>query len=76
MKREIITCDICKAEGALTCWFTTDRKMDAAGSMDDVQECLDLCHRHQWAAYKLAEQMLPYEKRQLIFNQLLSSVKK
>lgn len=74
MKRQIISCDICKTEGALTCWFTTDRKMDGAGSMDDEQESLDLCPKHQWAAYKLAEQLLPYEKRQLVLAHLKANL--
>lgn len=70
MKKEIISCDICKATGATTVWFTVDRRMDRAGSMDDVEESVDLCPKHQWSAYKLAEQLLSYEKRSLVVSHL------
>lgn len=68
MRKETIFCDVCKAEGALACYFTVDRRMDPAGSMDDVDEYLDLCPKHQWGAYKLAEQLLSYENRQKIYE--------
>lgn len=51
MKETIIYCDICRAPGALTCYFTVDRRLDPAGSSDDVQESMDLCCKHQWEAF-------------------------
>ena len=45
-------CDLCGArvEEKLRIYVATDRRMDAAGSMDDVGEQLDLCPRHLWEA--------------------------
>ena len=70
MKEVTIRCDVCKESGALTCYFYLDRKMDGAGSMDDIEEPVDLCAKHQWAAYKLAEQLLTFEQRQTVLENL------
>jgi hypothetical protein len=43
MREVIIRCDICSAAGAQTIYLTVDRRMDGAGSMEDVQESADLC---------------------------------
>jgi hypothetical protein len=41
-------CDVCggKVEEKQRFWITTDRQMDAAGSMDDVGQQIDLCPEH------------------------------
>jgi hypothetical protein len=70
MKVEIIKCDICGAEGAKSCSFYVERQMDPAGSMDDVYDYIDLCDKHQWRAYKLAEQLLTFEQAQKILQAL------
>lgn len=74
MKVTTIFCDICKAENASTCYFYVDRKMDLAGSMEDVEELIDLCSAHQWAAYKLAEQLLSFDERSVILRALRDKV--
>ena len=46
MKRYTLDCDLCPAkdvERCLTLSAVVDRQMDAAGSMDDVCDRLDLC---------------------------------
>jgi hypothetical protein len=43
---KITVCDICQKQPALYCSFVVDREMDAAGSMDDVAESMDLCLEH------------------------------
>ena len=44
MKKELILCDVCGKETHLdTMCVVVDRKMDGAGSMDDVCEHADLC---------------------------------
>jgi len=40
----ITVCDVCQTkEGVEKVWLPYDRKMDAAGSMEDVGETFDLC---------------------------------
>ncbi len=46
MTKKSIYCDLCGKEDAITWWFTVDRFMDPAGSMDDAQESFDLCSEH------------------------------
>jgi len=53
MKQTKVLCDICGREKATTIWFTIDRQMDAAGSMDDVCESLDLCGEHMFECYSI-----------------------
>jgi hypothetical protein len=44
MKKELLLCDVCGAETHLdTICVAVDRKMDAAGSMDDECERVDVC---------------------------------
>jgi hypothetical protein len=76
MKIEIIKCDICKADDALTCSFYVDRRMDPAGSMDDEYEYIDLCPKHQWRAYKLAEQLLTSDQVDTVVSALRSGLTK
>ncbi len=70
MQKTTIYCDLCGKEGALTSDFILDRGLDAAGSSEDKCEWLDLCQKHTWEAYKLAEKQLSYEERQAIFAEL------
>ena len=67
----LITCDIdgC-GQPALGCSFYVDRGLDAAGSMDDENDTLDLCPQHQWAAYKEAEKLLSFEDRKKVVSAL------
>ncbi len=44
-----IICDACKAEGAREISYFVDRRMDAAGSMENEYETIDLCHAHMAA---------------------------
>jgi hypothetical protein len=44
MKTELISCDCCGAAYAKSVSFYIDRRMDAAGSMEDLYESVDLCH--------------------------------
>ena len=48
MEADFYLCDVCKAktDKKHRLYFTVDRKMDAAGSMDDVTEIVDLCPFH------------------------------
>lgn len=44
MKKEITYCDKCgKETKSPTIYLKTDRRMDAAGDMDDEYETIDLC---------------------------------
>lgn len=45
MRQEIITCDRCGAGDASGLGFAVGRKMDGAGSMEDVEMSADLCFR-------------------------------
>lgn len=45
MKKEVILCDRCGSEGAKTASIFICRQMDAAGSMDNEYEYVDLCHK-------------------------------
>lgn len=69
-RKTLITCDVCGASDALECCFYVDRRMDGAGSMDDEIDAVDLCAKHQWAAYKLAEQFLSFEQRRRVLASL------
>jgi hypothetical protein len=72
MKIEVIKCDVCGAEGAQTCYFYVDRKMDHAGSMEDEHESIDLCGKCKWEPYLLAEKLLSFEQRRGILTTLYS----
>lgn len=72
MKKELIYCDICGKTDALTCSFYVDRCLDAAGSSDDVFEYLDLCPKHQWEAYKIAEKERGFSLAKHVYNTLLN----
>jgi len=43
MKPTYNLCDKCKEKTQLSVVLTTDRKLDAAGSMDDITHLKDLC---------------------------------
>lgn len=72
MTVKTIFCDVCKEEGALTSHFYVDRAMDGAGSMSDDLEPMDLCIKCSWAAYKLAEKHLSFDKVRAIVAELRS----
>lgn len=44
MKKTLCYCDRCGSKDALTVSVFIDRTMDAAGSMDNIYEDIDLCH--------------------------------
>lgn len=47
MVKEVITkCDVCGREGAKRHSFVYDRRMDAAGSMENIYHDVDLCVIH------------------------------
>lgn len=70
MKHGLITCDVCGAVGAKTCPFYVDRRLDAAGSMDDEYETMDLCDVHAWKAYLIAEKELGFAIAQKVHSEL------
>jgi hypothetical protein len=70
VKVEIVKCDVCGVDGAKTCYFHVDRKMDAAGSMDDEHESMDLCDEHAWQAYLKAQNYLSFEERRGVVDLL------
>jgi hypothetical protein len=45
MKPTYNLCDICKEKTQLSIVLTTDRRMDPAGSMDDITHLKDLCEK-------------------------------
>ena len=70
MKIEIIKCDVCGATPALTHWFTMDRRLDGAGSMEDVQEPRDLCPKCLWRHFKALEKLCASDVRQEAFDSI------
>lgn len=64
----IIICDICNTrENVEKITLAYDRCMDAAGSMDDVCECFDLCQKHWMMVYRNAAKKL-FNNREFELN--------
>lgn len=71
MAREhIIYCDICGKKESVECSFYVDRRLDAAGSMDDEFEHMDLCRDHLLTAFQLAQTQMNFEKTRGVYAAL------
>jgi hypothetical protein len=51
--KHVITCTVCGKDGATVFRVKVDRRMDAAGSMEDVWERIDLCPDHTSSALRI-----------------------
>lgn len=66
MKKEIIFCDRCGAEGARPIDIIVDRRLDAAGSMDDIWESIDICPECEHKAFMNQLKNMSYEEREKV----------
>lgn len=67
MKKEIILCDRCGAEGAKTASVFINRQADGAGGMENNYEYIDLCHKCALVMLeKYAKHLLRTEKVEIL----------
>jgi hypothetical protein len=72
MKEIVFRCDVCQKLGAETLRTTVDRRMDPAGSMEDIEDDIDLCQEHERKALVLAISMIDRDKRPELMTRIRS----